>query len=105
MCIRDRGIAAGVAMVGSVVWVLQTGTGAPDSTLALRSSPTPASSTLQSVRFDRSGMSTAALDEIGADAAQTVEFEPYVAAHKQFQMAAQRGPAAGFLRSAVHESR
>ncbi|MEO8297022.1 MAG: sigma-E factor negative regulatory protein [Burkholderiales bacterium] len=78
------GMAAGVALVASAVWVTRPDTAVEvASTQELARSSAPANAQAQ---------------------AQAAQFERYVSAHKRHQSAALQGPTAGYLRSAVYDS-
>jgi sigma-E factor negative regulatory protein RseA len=100
------GIAAGVAMVSSALWL--TPGNRQDQAIQVSSLSAPSTSVLVAASaatpLRRSAVNGFAPAATG-DSIQAVDFEPYLSAHKQFQTSTAPGPATGFLRSAVYESR
>lgn len=101
------GIAAGVAMVSSALWMSPGQRQNPSEQMA--STTAPAIGTLvaasAAIPLGRLREVNGFAPASSGDAIQAVDFEPYLSAHKQFQTSTAPGPATGFLRSAVYESR
>lgn len=99
-------MAAGVAVVSSVVWMLQPTAQDDTRTQFAQKTLTPVPAQAVVLALDERLPARNGPRQSGpVDPLQTVEFEPYFSAHKQFQPATATGTASGFLRSAVYESR
>jgi sigma-E factor negative regulatory protein RseA len=101
------GIAAGVAMVTSALWLSPGQRQSPDQQMSSANNPAIGALVAASaaIPLGRLREANGFAPVSSGDAIQAVDFEPYLSAHKQFQTSTAPGPATGFLRSAVYESR